>query len=126
MHQAQSLTMFGLLVGRTEVDTAKFGQANLSKTETHTEAPITQLGRAATSCSIIDHVWFLKELFEPETQRTETTNSGLSSFCFSKYLCGEGISESRCDRFRLTSFCFSHNHVLRPKTIRINSATKKT
>ena len=44
------------------VDTAQFGQADLSKTETHTEAPMTQLGRAAASSSIIDHVWFLKKL----------------------------------------------------------------
>ena len=64
------------------VDTAQFGQADLSKTETHTEAPMTQLGRTATSRSIIDHAWFVKESFEPETQRTETTNSGLAAFCF--------------------------------------------
>ena len=76
-HQAQSLTMFGLLVGRTEVGTAQFGEANLSKTETHTEAPITQLGRAAAPGSIIDHVWFVKNLSELERQRTETTNSDL-------------------------------------------------
>ena len=46
--------------------TAKFGQADLSKTETHTEAPMTQLGRAAASSSIIEHVWFVKKLSEPE------------------------------------------------------------
>ena len=68
------------------VDTAQFGQADLSKTETHTEAPMTQLGRTATSRSIIDHAWFVKESLEPETQRTETTNSGLAAFCFSKHL----------------------------------------
>ena len=64
------------------VDIAQFGQADLSKTETHTEAPMTQLGRTATSRSIIDHAWFVKESFEPETQRTETTNSDLAAFCF--------------------------------------------
>ena len=58
--------MFGLLVGRTEVGTAQFGQANLSKTETHAEAPMTQLGRAAAPGSIIDHVWFVKNLSELE------------------------------------------------------------
>ena len=59
------------------VDTAQFGQADLSKTETHTEAPMTQLGRAAASGSIIDHVWFVKKLSEPKTQRTETLSSDL-------------------------------------------------
>ena len=63
------------------VDTAQLGQADLSKTETHTEAPMTQLGRTATSRSIIDHAWFVKESFEPETQRTETANSDLAAFC---------------------------------------------
>ena len=56
--------MFGLFVGRIEVGTAKFGQANLSKTEAHTEAPMTQLGRAAASGSIIDHFGFVKNLSE--------------------------------------------------------------
>ena len=87
------------------VGAAQFGQADLSKTEAHTEAPKTQLERAAASGSIIDHVWFVKELSEPETQRTETTNSGLADFCLSKYLCGETISESRCNRLCLTSLC---------------------
>ena len=41
------------------VGTTQFGQADLSKTETYTEAPMTQLGRAAASASIIDHVWFV-------------------------------------------------------------------
>ena len=31
------------------VGTAEFGQADLFKTETHTEAPMAQLGRAAAS-----------------------------------------------------------------------------
>ena len=43
------------------VDTAQFGQADLSKTETLTEPPMTQLGRAAAPGSIIDHVWFNKK-----------------------------------------------------------------
>ena len=68
------------------VGIAQFGQTDVSKTKTHTEAPMTQLGRTATSRSIIDHAWFVKESFEPETQRTETTNSGLAAFYFSKYL----------------------------------------
>ena len=38
------------------VGTAQFGQAYLSKTEAHTEAPKTQLGRAAVSRALIDHV----------------------------------------------------------------------
>ena len=37
------------------VGTVQFGQADLFKTETHIEAPITQLGRAAASGSIADH-----------------------------------------------------------------------
>ena len=73
--------MFGLLVGRTEVGTAQFGKANLSKMETHTEAPMTQLGRAAAPGSIIDHIWFVKSLLRVcpnwKTQRTETTNSDI-------------------------------------------------
>ena len=65
------------------VDTAQFGQADLSKTEAHTEAPMTQLGRttasklskteartgapmkqlgrAAASGSIIDHARFVQK-----------------------------------------------------------------
>ena len=39
------------------VGTAQFGQADLSKTETYTEAPMTQLGRAAASNAMIDYVW---------------------------------------------------------------------
>ena len=35
------------------VGTAQFGQANLSKTEAHTETPMTQLGRAAASSSTV-------------------------------------------------------------------------
>ena len=31
------------------VDSAQFGQADLSKTEAHTEAPMTQLGRTTAS-----------------------------------------------------------------------------
>ena len=31
------------------VDTAQFGQADSSKTETHTEAPMTQIGHTAVS-----------------------------------------------------------------------------
>ena len=38
------------------VGTAQFGQADLSKTETDTEAPMTQLERAAASSLIIAHV----------------------------------------------------------------------
>ena len=41
------------------VDTAQFGQADLSKTETHTEAPMTQLGRATASSQVINHVWLI-------------------------------------------------------------------
>ena len=36
------------------VGTAQFGQADLFKTEAHTEAPMTQPGRATASRSIID------------------------------------------------------------------------
>ena len=43
------------------VGTAQFGQADLSKTEAHTEAPMTELGRAAASNAIIDPVWFIPE-----------------------------------------------------------------
>ena len=71
--------MFGLLVGRTEVGTAQFGQANLSTTEVNTETPMTQQGRAAAPGSIIDHVRFVKSLSELGTQRTETTNSDLAA-----------------------------------------------
>ena len=35
----------------------------LSKTEAHTEAPITQLGRATASSSIVNHVWFISLSF---------------------------------------------------------------
>ena len=41
------------------IGTTQFGQADLSKVETHTEAPMTQLGRAAAPSSIIDHVCFV-------------------------------------------------------------------
>ena len=34
-------------------------KANLSKTETHAEAPMTQLGFATASSPMIDHVWFI-------------------------------------------------------------------
>ena len=37
------------------IDSAQSVQADLFKTETHIEAPITQLGRAAASGSIADH-----------------------------------------------------------------------
>ena len=49
------------------LDTAQFGQADLSKTEAHTEAPMTQLGRAAASSSIIDHVCLFRFLFPVST-----------------------------------------------------------
>ena len=42
-----------------QVGTAQFGQADLSKTEAHAEAPMTQLGRAAASNLIIAHVWLV-------------------------------------------------------------------
>ena len=53
------------------VGTTKFGQADLSKTEAHTEAPMTQLGRATASSPITDRVWFVSKLSEPKTQGTE-------------------------------------------------------
>ena len=42
------------------VGTAQFGQANLSKTETHTEAPMAQLGRAATPMKIALRIFEFK------------------------------------------------------------------
>ena len=83
-HTEAPMTQLGRAAGASQ-----FGRADLSKTETHTEAAMTQLGRAAASCPIIDHVWFVKELSEPGTQRIEPTSSGLTDFCFSKYLCGK-------------------------------------
>ena len=53
------------------VGTAQFGQADLSKTEADTEAPMPQLGRATASSSILGRVWLVSKLFEPKTQRTE-------------------------------------------------------
>ena len=48
------------------VSTTQFGHADLSKTEADTEAPMTQLGRAPASSSIIDHVCFItfSDLFQ--------------------------------------------------------------
>ena len=45
-----------LVVVRWIVGTIRFGQADLSKTEPRTEAPMTQLGRAAAS-SAFDRAW---------------------------------------------------------------------
>ena len=39
--------VFRFLFQLMPVDTAQFGQADLFKTEAHTEAPMVQLGRAA-------------------------------------------------------------------------------
>ena len=50
---SQKICFCKLVVGNTQ-----FGQANLSKTETRTEAPMTQLGRTAASSAIINHFWF--------------------------------------------------------------------
>ena len=63
---------FPFLISTVPAGTAQFGQADLSKTEAHTEAPMTQQGCAAAPGSIIDHVWFVKNLSELERQRTET------------------------------------------------------
>ena len=78
------------------VDTAQFGQANLSTTEVNTETPMTQQGRAAAPGSIIDHVRFVKSLSELGTQRTETTNSDLAA--------AKGVARHRCV-FPPTIFC---------------------
>ena len=45
---------FGL---KPAVGTVQFEQADLSKTEAYTEAPMTQLGCIAASSAIIDHGW---------------------------------------------------------------------
>ena len=50
------------------VGTTQFGQADLSKTETDTEAPMTQLGRAAASSSIIGTTQF----GQADLSKTET------------------------------------------------------
>ena len=42
------------------VDTAQFGQADLSKTEAHTEAPMTQLGRTTASMKITQPIFEFK------------------------------------------------------------------
>ena len=42
------------------IDTAQFGQADLSKTETHTEAPMTQLGRTDASMKITQLIFEFK------------------------------------------------------------------
>ena len=42
------------------VDTAQFGQADLSKTEAHTEAPMTQLGRTTASMKITQPLFEFK------------------------------------------------------------------
>ena len=69
------------------VGTAQFGQADLSKTEAHTEAPMTQLGRAAASGSIIDHVWLAKKFSERICNEPNQTNFQPSFLicCFGKY-----------------------------------------
>ena len=38
------------------VGTAQFGQADLFKKETHTETPMTELGRTIVSSEIIKHI----------------------------------------------------------------------
>ena len=64
LHQAQSLIMFGLFRFLFSISTDAsryhpFWTGRFTKTEIHTEAPMTQLGRAATSSTIINHVWFV-------------------------------------------------------------------
>ena len=71
------LILLCVLWGGVREQAPRDQQVDLSKTEAHTEAPMTQLGRAAASNAIIYHVWFVKKLSELETQRTETTNSDL-------------------------------------------------
>ena len=64
------------------VSTTQFGQADLFKTETHTEAPMTQLGRAAASGSIIDHGWFVKKLSELKNTTDRNNELRLSLLIF--------------------------------------------
>ena len=58
------------------VDTAQFGQADLSKTETHTEAPMTQLGRAATPMKIAQRIFEFQ--FPANDPTTGAVASGLA------------------------------------------------
>ena len=69
------------------VGAAQVGPADLSKTELHTEAPMTQLGRTAASGSSIDHVWFV---------------SSSVICCFGKYAAIGSI----VDHIRLVPFIF--------------------
>ena len=62
LHHARSLIslvcyVFYFWFQLMPVCTAQFGQADLFKTEAHTETPMTQLGRANVSSAIINHIY---------------------------------------------------------------------
>ena len=53
------LLIFFVLWGGIREKAQRDKQVDLSKTEVDSETPMTQLGRAATSSAIINHVWFV-------------------------------------------------------------------
>ena len=63
------------------VGTVQFGEADLSKTESHTDAQMTQLG-AATSGLIIARVWFVSFSFFVYADASRCRAAASCSFCF--------------------------------------------
>ena len=63
------------------VETVQFGEADLSKPESHTDAQMTQLG-AATSGLIIARVWFVLISFFVYADASRCRAAASCSFCF--------------------------------------------
>ena len=63
------------------VGTVQFGEADLSKPESHTDAQMTQLG-AATSGLIIARVWFGSFSFFVYADASRCRAAASHSFCF--------------------------------------------
>ena len=63
------------------VRTVQFGEADLSKPESHTDAQMTQLG-AATSGLIIARVWFVLISFFVYADASRCRAAASCSFCF--------------------------------------------
>ena len=82
------------------IGTTQLGQASLSKTEAHTETPMTQLGRAAASGSIIDRVWFVYKLSEPKRNEQIQTEHRPSFLIFvsANIFVAKDISDNRYNR----------------------------
>ena len=63
------------------VGTVQFGEADLSKPESHTDTQMTQLG-ATTSGLIIARVWFVSISFFVDADASRCRAAASYSFCF--------------------------------------------